>query len=137
MTGIVLEEIALVARGDRLRLSLCTTPLEPGNDPVAAAHRRSGALLVHSTSWRYLDNAVVLTFARVLPDVAWSDDAGWMEVTVAELEALPVACHAVRHLHFLHRTDQGVAEVEGAADFWEFAREVVTHHYPAVAGLLD
>ena len=53
-----------------------------------------------------------------------------------DLEQRPVACHAVRHLHFLERTDTEVAAMTGYDRFWTFAAEVAAHHYPAVAGLL-
>lgn len=136
MSGIVLEQLSFVACGERLRLVTTARTLDPGTDPVAAARDEADALLVHSTSWRYADGAVVLTFALLLPDADWHAHAGAVELSVADLEELPVACHAVRHLHFLHRIDPEVGAVQGADGFWGFARQVVTHHYPAVAGLL-
>ena len=110
-------------------------PLESGSDPVAAGFARVSDALSHSTSWRYADGAVVLTFVHVLPD--GSAVAGQWRGTAEDLEAHPVACHAVRHLHFLRHTDDAVAATSDIAGFWAFAARVADHHYPAVAGLLS
>jgi hypothetical protein len=93
-----------------------------------------------STSWRWAPHGVILTFVHVFPDASAGSatlgpDAA-QRFTALDLEALPVTCHAVRHLHFLVRTDAEIAEIAGYDRFWAFAAEVADHHYPAVAGLL-
>jgi hypothetical protein len=109
--------------------------LPPGVDPVEIGFDRVPGALSHSTSWRYEDGTVVLTFVHVLPDGSAVDD-DWAG-TPEDLESHPVACHAVRHLHFLRHTDPDVAAWVGVEDFWAFAAAVANHHYPAVAGLLS
>lgn len=109
-------------------------PLPEQADPVTEGFGRVADALSHSTSWRYEDGVVLLTFLHVLPDRS-ELDADW-EGSPEELEGQPVACHAVRHLHFLRHTDSEVAATSGVSEFWLFASRVADHHYPAVAGLL-
>lgn len=136
MTPVLLEHLTLAAQatGDVV-MRVEVLPLESGSDPVAEGFARVADALSHSTSWRFEDGAVVLTFVHVLPD--GSALAGEWTGTAAELESHPVACHAVRHLHFLRHTDEDVAATPGIPDFWTFAAQVADHHYPAVAGLLS
>lgn len=136
MTPVLLEHLTLASQssGEVVMRSECV-PLEAGSDPVAAGFARVADALSHSTSWRYEDGAVVLTFVHVLPD--GSALRGEWTGTAEDLEAYPVACHAVRHLHFLRHTDDDVAATPGIAGFWTFAARVADHHYPAVAGLLS
>jgi len=114
--------------------------LPPLADPVRVAAAAHPDAFTHSTSWRWTPDGVILTFAHVLPDAssvgAAVETSREEQFTALDLEALPVCCHAVRHLHFLVRTDTSVAEITGYDAFWAFASAVADHHYPAVAGLL-
>lgn len=135
MAAVVLEHLTVSANGTALSLVTTDEELAEGADPVAVGFSRvPEALLAHSTSWRYEDGRLILTFVHVLPDATSLADA-W-KGSASELEALPVACHAVRHLHFLRHTDPDIAQVDGLEQFWEVAADVADHHYPAVAGLL-
>jgi hypothetical protein len=134
MTDVVLEHLVMSARSQTLALLTETGRLDAGVDPVAEGFALFPDALSHSTSWRFEDGAVVLTFVHVLPDGtelpgSWSGPAD-------ALERLPVACHAVRHLHFLRHTDTTIAAAPGMSAFWDFAAQVADQHYPAVAGLL-
>lgn len=114
--------------------------LPPLADPVQVASAAHPDAFTHSTSWRWTTDGVILTFAHVLPDASsigtGTEPHREEQFTALGLEALPVCCHAVRHLHFLVRTDPSVAEIPGYDAFWAFAAEVAYHHHPAVAGLL-
>lgn len=135
MEQVVLEHLTISASDGLLHLTTEVEGLPEGADPVQVGFSRiPQAVLAHSTSWRYQDDRIILTFVHVLADraavaPAWSGSA-------EELEALPVACHAVRHLHFLRHTDDDIAQLDGLDAFWDLAARVSDHHYPAVAGLL-
>ena len=132
---VVVEHLLVCVQADgQAQVCIEREPLAVGSDPVALGFSRVPEALSHSTSWRFEGGAVLLTFVHVLPDGALLDDA-W-QGPAAELESLPVACHAVRHLHFLRHTDAAVAAWEGIDGFWRLAAEVADQHYPAVAGLL-
>lgn len=105
------------------------------HDPVTQGFSRHRDALSHSTSWRADNGRLLLTFAHVLPDGTVLDGA-WTGIPEG-VEALPSACHAIRHLHFLRFTDADIAATTGLDLFWEFARQTADHHYPAVAGLLS
>ena len=139
---IVLEHLTIAARGDgHIDLVIEQSHLPAGSDPVTAGFAHRDDALSHSTSWRAQPDQLILTFAHVLSDgtdVTGVGDVGahrWRG-TPEDLEALPSACHAVRHLHFLRFTDPDIAAREGLDDFWVYAHAVADHHYPAVAGLL-
>jgi len=119
-----------------IRLQEHSSELEAGIDPVALAESLTPAAFVHSTSWRWSPDGVILTFAHVLPEGGEHTQTDSRVFTVDELEQHPVACHAVRHLHFLLHTNPGVAELSGMRTFWAYVEAVVTKHHPAVAGLL-
>jgi hypothetical protein len=132
---VVVEHLLVSALPDgRALVRVEREPLAEGADPVAVGFSRVPDALSHSTSWRFEGGVVLLTFVHVLPDGRPLDGA-WAGLP-AELESMPVACHGVRHLHFLRHTDADVAAYEGIAGFWAFAAEVADQHYPAVAGLL-
>ena len=138
---VVLEHLVMrMAADGRLVLTTTLEPLPTMADPVQQAERAYPGTFTHSTSWRWSPDGVLLTFTHVHPDTILEDGDSVPEgarlVTVLDLEQLPVACHAVRHLHFLERTDAEVAAMTGYDRFWAFASEVAAHHYPAVAGLL-
>jgi hypothetical protein len=138
---VVLEHLVMrMAADGRLALTTALEPLPPMADPVQQAEAAFPGTFTHSTSWRWSPDGVLLTFTHVHPDPGSGDrvdpDDDTRLITVLDLEQLPVACHAVRHLHFLERTDPQVAALAGYDRFWAFAAEVAAHHYPAVAGLL-
>ncbi len=133
-----LENIHFAAGDTCLYMAVDMLVLPPDTDPVVLAGDGHDAALTHSTSWRWTDGGVVLTFAQVFPD--GFDLAAHTPVTrvhVDDIAHLPsVECHAVRHLYFLLHTDEEVAAAPGLAQFWRFAAAVADHHHPAVAGLL-
>lgn len=141
MNEVVLEHLVMHL-DDEGRLALRTemTPLPPMADPVQVAGAAYPGAFTHSTSWRWAPHGVILTFVHVFPDSSAStpDAAGLtsQQFTALDLEALPVCCHAVRHLHFLVKTDDEIASITGYDRFWAFAAAVADQHYPAVAGLL-
>lgn len=147
MNQVILEHLVMrMAADERLALVTVLEPLPPMADPVRHAEAAFPGTFTHSTSWRWSPDGVLLTFTHVHPDAVADlpadgasvedDAADAVLVTVLDLEQRPVACHAVRHLHFLERTDAEVAAMTGYDRFWAFAAEVAAHHYPAVAGLL-
>lgn len=133
-----LENIHFAAHGDDLLMAVDLLRLPPDTDPVVLAAAGHDAALTHSTSWRWTDAGVVLTFAQVFPDRF--DLASHTTVTRVDLHDIAhlpsVECHAVRHLYFLLHTDEEIAAAPGLAEFWRFAAAVADHHHPAVAGLL-
>lgn len=134
---IVLEHVTITAiAADRILMTVEEQLLEPDADPVLTGFAHRGDALSHSTSWRAEDGRLILTFAHVLADRSPAPDVTAWTGTPEELEALPSACHAVRHLHFLRFTDAEIAGNEGLDLFWMYAHAVADHHYPAVAGLL-
>ena len=144
---ITLEHLSISAiSADRIELLIERVDLPPGVDPVTTGFSHHENALSHSTSWRAEPGSVILTFAHVLPDrteltVPAADRAKDGDLSrwsggPEELESLPSACHAVRHLHFLRFTDQNIESYEGLDEFWAYAHSVADHHYPAVAGLL-
>lgn len=135
MERVILEHLTIAATGDLLSLAVTDEPLPDGADPVQRGFAlMPDAVLAHSTSWRYEDGRLILTFVHVLADGSMVPGASaW---TPEALESLPVACHAVRHLHFLRHTDEEIGRADGLDAFWQLAAHVADHHYPAVAGLL-
>lgn len=133
---VVLEHLtmAVVAAGE-VSIAVEHEELAPGTDPVRQGFSRMPDALSHSTSWRAEGERLLLTFAHVLADGS-EVDSTWSGSPEA-VEALPPACHAIRHLHFLRFTDADIASATGLDLFWEFARQTADHHYPAVAGLLS
>lgn len=135
MVAVMLEHLTVSAASPTdLAVRVERVALPDGIDPVQAGFGREADALSHSTSWRYEWGTVVLTFMHVLADGS-PLDATWSGAP-EELESEPVACHAVRHLHFLRHTDPDIRSGVGLTDFWTYAARVADHHYPAVAGLL-
>jgi len=154
-TGRVrVETVLLSARSGRLCHRTRALRLCDGEHPDAVARRLAGfdrpgpadpARLLHSTSWRYEDTGVVLTYVA-LPDPA--PDSGLrpaaepvplrapyatdpLAPALAGLTAGDVAVHAVRHLAYLRRTDPLVAATASAApELWALIDELD----PALAG---
>jgi hypothetical protein len=139
-SNVVLEHLVMSMDDDRrLMLATAVTRLLASQDPVALADSMFPGSFSHSTSWRWTPDGVILTFVHVYPDAAAPVPPAGSPVrafTALGLEQDSVACHAVRHLHFLVKTDEDIAAIEGYQRFWDFAAEVADHHHPAVAGLL-
>ena len=133
-----------------------TAPLADGRRPDDLARDLAGlgasfgaglngdpTALLHSTSWRFQRDRVVLTYAA-LPDPdpaaavpvpadggATSDDP--LAPAPARIRAGDIAAHACRHLAYLRHTDPLVAECADAAPpLWDLIAEFT----PTVAGLL-
>jgi hypothetical protein len=131
-----------------LRYRTRTAVLDGGRHPDEVARDLAGlggdrAGLLHSTSWRFQRDRVVLTYAA-LPD---PDPAGAVAVPVdggatsddplapapLRIGAGDVAAHACRHLAYLRHTDPLVAERAGTAPgLWR----LIAAFTPTVAGLL-
>lgn len=138
MTATYLENIHFAADGNSLYMAVDVLRLPPDTDPVALAGDGHDAAITHSTSWRWTDAGVILTFAQVFPDgFDLAAHTPGTRVGVDDIEHLPsVECHAVRHLFFLLHTDDEVAATPGLDRFWQFAAAVADHHHPAVAGMI-
>lgn len=114
--------------------ALALSGLDPGGVPVG--------VLLHSTSWRFDPNGVVLTYAA-LPD---PDPAGALPLArppefTASADALSpspdrilpehVVVHACRHLAWLHRNDPLVRTLaQGQPRLWD----LIDRYPPAPAG---
>jgi hypothetical protein len=141
VNDVLLEHLVMsIDDAGRLALETAVSPLPPLADPVQVAAEAHPGAFTHSTSWRWAPHGVILTFVHVFPDESAVGPAGRdqpvQRFSALDLEALPVCCHAVRHLHFLVRTDAEIAAITGYDRFWAFASAVADQHYPAVAGLL-
>ncbi|WP_433616865.1 hypothetical protein ACQP2P_16070 [Dactylosporangium sp. CA-139114] len=100
--------------------------------------------ILHSTSWRYTDEAVVLTYVAVFdavpaPDavplgphgIARSGDPAAPSPPVVCRDA--VATHALRHLAWLRRTDEVLATaLAGLPELWR----ALGGYLPGLAGEL-
>jgi hypothetical protein len=158
-TGQVqVETVLLSARSGRLYHRTRAHRLRDGEHPDTVARWLAGfgcpdlvdpARLLHSTSWRYEDAGVVLTYVA-LPDPGpySGPDSGLgpaaepvplrapyatdpLAPALAGLTAGDVAVHAVRHLAYLRRTDPLVAATATAApELWALIDELD----PALAG---
>lgn len=121
-------------------LFLQTSHLELADtvDPVALLEGDEPDALTHSTSWRWIENQLFLTFVQVFPD-EYQLPEGTLNIgsTYHDAASLPaIECHAVRHLYFLLHTDEEIAVTPHLENFWEFAHKVVDIHQPAVAGFV-
>jgi hypothetical protein len=143
---VVVEVLVLSVDGDTLTFRTARRPLPASVDPDTVARQASGLTpqtrdgLLHSTSWRYEQDRVVLTYVAI-PDV----DPGAARQPVAEaivrgedatdpspdVDGAEVAAHACRHLAFLDRTDVDVA---AALAHHRGVRRLVRRYVPDVAG---
>jgi len=145
------EVLLLSAADGQLRFRHERRVLEPGVHPDDLARRLSGltactpGAALHSTSWRYADGGVVLTYValpdptpRPAPTTVVALDA--MVAGVGPLTPSPVAvdldavaAHACRHLALLAAADDGVAlAARERPDIWN----LVTKLPPGPAGAL-
>jgi hypothetical protein len=109
----------------------------PDDAALHLAQAADGAVC-HSTSWRYQDGRVILTYAVVpdphpstaavaltTPSVMCSGDPLWP--TPADVHDHHVAAHAVRHLAYLADTDPaiaGMASADAPGGCWATLRAV-------------
>jgi hypothetical protein len=147
MTVGALVEVVLLSTDPSLtavRYRMRTATLSGGRHPDDVARELAGVDgLLHSTSWRFQRDRVVLTYAA-LPDPhpvrtvavpldggATSDDP--LAPAPARIRASDVAAHACRHLAYLRHTDPLVA---GRADADPHLWDLIAALTPTVAGLL-
>ncbi|MBB5867728.1 hypothetical protein F4553_001107 [Allocatelliglobosispora scoriae] len=152
MSGSVIVEVVLLSEHDgTLRYRSHSDALGTGTHPDAVARHLSGLQpgmpggLLHSTSWRYDDGGLILTYAA-LPDphpelattalpvdaMVTCEDPLVPSPAVIDLDA--VAAHACRHLALLHATDPVVrAAADEARPLWD----VIVKLPPGPAGGLS
>lgn len=141
------EVLLFSEAGGLLRFRAVRERLDPATHPDDLARGLSGltactpGAALHSTSWRYEDAGVVLTYAALPDPRPWDtrpvvldamvSGAGPLSPSPIALDLGAVAAHACRHLALLVTTDDDVAlaarELPG---LWD----LVTKLPPAVAG---
>jgi hypothetical protein len=133
---VELEVIRLSMLGNGLSMATSYQPVIENVEPLGMLIEKAPGALTHSTSWRWVDNRLLLTFVQVFPDGhEFSDRESAAEYFDAA--SLPsIECHAVRHLYFLLHTDEEIAATPNLDAFWKFAHDVAEIHHPAVAGLI-
>jgi len=138
MSTVKLEVIKIAMNGDRLFLETSYEQIPDGQDPVKYLIDAQPLALTHSTSWRWQDGQLLLTFVQVFPDdFVVPESVLAAGTTYHDASSLPsIECHAVRHLYFLLHTDEEIAVTPHLEKFWEFAHRVVDIHHPAVAGFV-
>jgi hypothetical protein len=138
MSTVTLEVIRLSMHGESLFVATSYEQLPDNTDPIVYVSQSAPLALTHSTSWRWADDGLILTFVQVYEDGQEVPlHLATRGIEYHDVTSLPdVECHAVRHLYFLLHTDNQVAAVDNLATFWTFARHVADYHHPAVAGLL-
>lgn len=135
------EVLLLSAADGQLRFRHRRRPLESGVHPDDLARRLAGltactpGAVLHSTSWRFADGGVVLTYVA-LPDPAPAgatpvaldamvSGAGPLTPSPAVVDLDAVAAHACRHLALLAATDEDVAlAVRERPDIWRLVAKV-------------
>jgi hypothetical protein len=143
------EVLLLSAADGRLRFRHERRGLEPDVHPDDLARCLSGltactpGAALHSTSWRYADGGVILTYVA-LPDPnpatttavaldAMVSGAGPLTPSPVVVDLDAVVAHACRHLALLVTTDDGVAlAARERPDIWT----LVTKLPPGPAGAL-
>jgi hypothetical protein len=126
MQHVTIVEVVLLSAADgALRYRTVSATLPPGPHPDDLARNLAGLTLctpgatLHSTSWRFADDSVVLTYAA-LPDPAPAGTrplapdrmvigAAALAPSPPRVDADAVAAHAARHLALLANTDAVVA----------------------------
>jgi len=138
MNIVILEHLVMCAQSpSELRLAASITRLPALADPVTVAESMHPRAITHSSSWRWTRDGVILTFVHVYPDATLGADAKGRIINTSDIEFEPVACHAIRHMYFLEKTDTSFSVHLGFSDFWEYSAEIARHHHPAVAGFFD
>jgi hypothetical protein len=138
MAEVKLEVIRIAMNGDRLFLETSYQSIPDQLDPVSFLVDSEPKALTHSTSWRWENGQLLLTFVQVFPDdYSIPENILAAGTTYHDASSLPhIECHAVRHLYFLLHTDEEIAAVPDLENFWKFAHDVVDIHHPAVAGFV-
>jgi predicted PurR-regulated permease PerM len=145
---VLVEVILLSAEPEQpgqLRYRSESAVLTAGPDDLAAslAELDHPHAILHSTSWRFADDVVVLTYAA-LPDpdphlptrpvpLGQVVTSGDPEEPDPQPDLDNVAAHACRHLAFLMKTDSAVAEAIGQHSGVDQVLQALT---PAAAGQL-
>lgn len=141
------EVFLLSERDGRLRFRRVGAPLPAGAHPDDAARQLSGltastpGAVLHSTSWRFEDGSVVLTYVA-LPDpqphmgtrpviVDTAAYGGPLTPSPVRIDADAVAAHACRHLALLAVSDEAIA---AAARFQPVLWELLAKLEPITAG---
>jgi hypothetical protein len=138
---IVVEVLLLSITQELLTFRTVRRTLPEHEEPDAVAWRacrprRDSTFLLHSTSWRYERGRVILTYAA-LPDPRPSSRNRPIPLHVGTRRNAntpsteQIAAHACRHLAFLARTDDTVAN-----DLFRHPqlRSLILQHFPDVAG---
>lgn len=147
--GVVVEALLLSAQDGGLRFRQRRAPVTGGAHPDDVARQLAGLSpctdggLLHSTSWRVEEGAVVLTYAA-LPDLdpqhtrpvrldAATSGPHPLAPSPATVDLDAVAAHACRHLAMLAETDDTVAAAALLQpQLWEPLRKLA----PVPAGAL-
>ena len=139
MPNVKLEVIRIAMNDDRLFLETTYQAIPDGLNPVSYLVDSEPKALTHSTSWRWEEGRLLLTFVQVFPDdYTIPDNLLASGTSYHDAASLPyIECHAVRHLYFLLHTDEEIAAIPNLNNFWKFAHDVVDIHNPAVAGLVE
>jgi hypothetical protein len=142
---VTVELILLGVRAGVLTFRRLAVPLPRGVEPDALARQMIDLgpdAVLHSTSWRFEDDRIVITFA-VTPDPDPRAGDRLVAETVArgtdgrhpnaEPDHAQVAAHACRHLAFLMATDAAIAKASRRkANVWR----LIARFTPKVAGEL-
>jgi hypothetical protein len=140
------ETLLLGVHAGRLTYRRAQRDLPDNEHPDHTARQLAGltAEMLHSTSWRFAEGRIVLTYAA-LPDpepaTATVLDPATLVVIGTDpltpsppaVDAADVVAHACRHLAFLRHTDPVVA---AASRFHPQLWTLLDAHRPDVAGLL-
>ncbi|MFI5938194.1 hypothetical protein [Actinoplanes sp. NPDC051494] len=145
-SAVVVETFVLGSVDAQVTYRAARRGLSGGEHPDAAARELAGVGpdgLLHSTSWRFAEGRIVLTYAALPDPEPWTATvlrgAGRPPAAGADpLTPSPervgdadVVAHACRHLAFLHGTDPVVAATaEQHPALWE----LLDAHRPTVAG---
>lgn len=148
--SVTVEVLLLHERDGCLRFRDVRAALHDGDHPDDIARRLAGLSvctpggLLHSTSWRIEQSAVVVTYAALPdPDPAAVSRPVQTDLTStgghpltpspARVDLETVAAHACRHLALLVATDEQVGQAAVALpDLWQPIRKLT----PGVAGAL-
>ena len=117
---IIVETVMARVSGEALHYLITKSPHPKVGDPLTTARASVAAqfpdlwlksVIVHSTSWRYDEETIVLTFLAYADDIPLSRLQHTMQLTSVEDRAndddgeASVAAHAIRHLAFLVQTE--------------------------------
>lgn len=147
---VAIETLLLGLHRGRLTYRAAELALADEDHPDAAARRLAGFddrapagdRLLHSTSWRFADGRIVLTYAALpdpdprtapalVPPAVAAIGAEALSPSPPHVDRADVVAHACRHLAFLRHTDPVVAAAAvHQPELWE----LLDAYRPAVAG---